>query len=95
MPNRPDKEAYRYAERIRARLGRVLQEALEKKPITKYGLEQKCGITREMIGRVESGKSIPTLYVIAQICHGLGLTLTELVRRLEDDASEPPERKKG
>jgi transcriptional regulator with XRE-family HTH domain len=85
-----DKEAYQYAERIRARIPRVLQAAREAMPVTKYTLAKRSGITREMIGRIEAGKAVPGPCVLAQICHTLGLTLSEFVRRLEDDAKGPP-----
>jgi len=56
MPSTPDRKSYLYAERVRERLPRALQEAREAVPITKYGLEQKSGITREMIGRSKQAK---------------------------------------
>ncbi len=85
-----DKEAYHYAERIRARIPRVLQAAREAVPVTQYTLAKRCGITREMIRLIESGESEPSPSTLAQICHSLGLTLCEFVRRLEDDAAGPP-----
>ena len=87
MPSTPDRKSYLYAERLRERLPRALQEAREAVPITKYGLAQKCGITRQMIGQIEAGKANPTLPVLSQISDGLGLPLWELLRRLEDDGA--------
>jgi transcriptional regulator with XRE-family HTH domain len=86
MLSTPRKQAHDYAERIRARLPRRLQEALEAVPMSKYALEERCGISRQMLGLVESGESVPGLCVMAQMSHGLGLTLTEFARTLEDDA---------
>jgi transcriptional regulator with XRE-family HTH domain len=80
------KKAHDYAERVRARLGRRLQDALAAKGMTKYALEEQCGISRQMLGLVESGESVPGLCVMAQMSHGLGLTLAEFARTLEDDA---------
>jgi len=37
-----------------------------------------------MIGLVESGECVPGLCVMAQISHGLGLTLVQFVARMED-----------
>lgn len=86
MPSTPDKAAYNYAERIRARLPRAFQTQLEAVRMSKYGLEKKYGISREMLGKVEEGESIPGLGLTAQMSHGLGLTLTQFVSKLEDDA---------
>ena len=53
MPSLPDKRACNYPERIHERLSGALQAALEAVPVSKCGPKQKCGITREMIGKVE------------------------------------------
>ncbi|MBI3878566.1 MAG: hypothetical protein HY301_00680 [Verrucomicrobia bacterium] len=86
MPATSAKQAHEYAERIRARLPRAFQAALEAVPVTKYGLEQKCGVSREMMKCVESGESVPTFHVGARLAHGLGMKLWQFVRNLEDDA---------
>ncbi len=85
MPANGHHEAHDYAERIRARLPRKLQELREAARLSKYGLERLSGISREMIGRVERGVANPSLCVTAQLSHGMGMTLTEFVGHLEDD----------
>ena len=85
MTPQPSKRlAYDYAERIRARLpGRVrtLREAVG---LSKYALAEKSGVSRDMIGSIESGESIPTLHILARLAQGVSVTLTELVRGMED-----------
>lgn len=76
--------AYDYAERIRARIPRRLQELREACGLSKYGLERECGISREFIGKLERGDAYPTMPVAAQISHGMGMTLTEFTGHLED-----------
>ncbi len=83
--------AHDYAERIRARLPRRLQELREAAGFTKYGLARESGVSREYIGRIERGKANPTLPVTAQLSHGLGMTLTEFSEQLEDDDDEEEE----
>jgi len=78
-------EAHDYAERLRERLPRRLQEIREAAGFTKYGLARESGISREYIGKIERGKANPTLPVTAQLSHGFGLTLTEFSERLEDE----------
>ena len=47
MPSVPDNhEAHDYAERIRARLPRRLQELREAARLSMYALRMKCGVSR-------------------------------------------------
>ena len=85
MPASPDNhEAHDYAERLRARLPRRLQELREACGMSMYALWLKCGVSRDMISRVEGGESIPTLHVAARLAHGVEVTLTEFVEPMED-----------
>ncbi len=77
-------KSYEYANRVCARLPGRLRELREAMRISCYELAIRCGVTRAMIGRIESGKSIPTMYVTARIAAGLGTTLAELVGALEE-----------
>ena len=53
MPAAPDKHhAHNYAERIRERLPRRLQELREAAGFTKYGLARESGLRREYIGKL-------------------------------------------
>ena len=89
MPTVPvNHEAHDYAERIRDRLPRRLQEIREAAGFTKYGLARESGVSREYIGKIERGKANPTLPVTAQLSHGLGLTLTQFSEKLEDEDDE-------
>ena len=68
MPSSSDNhEAHDYAERIRARLPRRLQELREAAGMSKYALRLKCGVSRDMISRIEGGESIATLHVVARL----------------------------
>ena len=51
MPTAPDNhDAHDYAERIRERLPRRLQELRERCGLSKYGLARESGLSREYIG---------------------------------------------
>jgi transcriptional regulator with XRE-family HTH domain len=85
MPSTLDNhEAHDYAERIRERLPRKLQELREAAGLSKYGLAGTSGISREYIGRVERGDANPAFVVVAQISHGIGMTLKQFIDRLEE-----------
>ena len=56
MPNAPDNhEAHDYAERIRERLPRRLQELRERRGLRKYGLARESGGSREHLGKIKGG----------------------------------------
>ncbi len=85
MPNVSDNhEAHNYAERIRERLPRRLQETREAARLSMYGLEKKSGVSREMISCIESGEAMATLFLMARLSFGVGKTLTEFIGVMED-----------
>ena len=56
MPTAPDNhDAHDYAERIRERLPRRLQELREAMGLSKYGLAHESGLSREYIGKIDHG----------------------------------------
>jgi transcriptional regulator with XRE-family HTH domain len=79
--------SYDYAERLCGRLARAVQEEREAAGMSRYALEKKCGVSREMTGCIESGDSIPTLHLGARLAYGMGMRLREFLRRLEDEAA--------
>jgi len=48
------------------------------KDITQTELGKLCGVTRQTIGLIESGKYNPTVSLCISICRALGKTLDEL-----------------
>lgn len=85
MPSSDNHEAHDYAERVRERLPRRLQELREGIGLSMYALWLKCGVSRDRISRIEGGESIPTLHVLARLAHGVEKTLTEFVEPMEDE----------
>jgi transcriptional regulator with XRE-family HTH domain len=77
MPTAPNNhDAHDYAERIRERLPRRLQELRERCGLSKYGLARESGISREYIGKLERGAANPTLPVTAQLSGGMGMDMS-------------------
>ena len=67
MPTAPDNhDAYNYAERIRERLPRRLQELREAERLNIYALWRKCGVSRDTISG-EAGDTIPGVHVLARL----------------------------
>ncbi|MBU6327845.1 MAG: hypothetical protein KGQ89_09460 [Verrucomicrobia bacterium] len=62
MPTAPDNhDAHDYAERIRDRLPRRLQELREACGLSMYGLARENDILRKSIGKIKSGFICPTM----------------------------------
>jgi ribosome-binding protein aMBF1 (putative translation factor) len=77
MPSPSDNhEAHDYAERIRERLPRRLQELREAERLSMYALWQKCGVSRDTISRVEAGETIPGVHVLARLPWGVEKTMS-------------------
>ena len=56
MSSASNHDAHDYAERIRERLPRRLQELRERCGLSKYGLARESGVRREYLGKIERGK---------------------------------------
>ncbi len=80
----PAHEAHDYAERIREWIPHKLQDAREAAKLSKYALWQKCGVSRDMISRIEAGEFNPTFHVGARLAYGVDKTLTEFISTMED-----------
>ncbi|MBK8094497.1 MAG: helix-turn-helix transcriptional regulator [Verrucomicrobiaceae bacterium] len=88
MPSNREREAFEYATRVCGRLPRCVQECRECAHLSRYGLQKCCGVSRDTIGDIENGETVPTLFWAARMVYGMGLTLTEFVERLEAGPSE-------
>ncbi|MEQ1852503.1 MAG: helix-turn-helix transcriptional regulator [Chthoniobacteraceae bacterium] len=86
MPSSTDShEAHEYAERIRDRLPRRLQELREAERLSMYALWQKCGVSRDTISRIEGGETIPGVHVLARLAWGVEKTITDFFGGMEDE----------
>lgn len=80
MPTAPDNhDTHDYAERIRERPPRRLQELREAAGLTKHGLARESGVSREYIGKIERCEANSALSVSAQLSYGVGVTLEQLL----------------
>ena len=85
-PESSSHEAHDYAERIRERLPRRLQELRESAKLSMYALWQKCGVSRDTISRIEGGETIPGVHVLARLAWGVEKTLEGFFSGIEDEA---------
>ncbi|MBL9116119.1 MAG: helix-turn-helix transcriptional regulator [Verrucomicrobiaceae bacterium] len=89
MPDNRERDAFEYATRLCEELPHFLHDCREGAHLSRYALQKSCGVSRDMLGNVEHGQSVPTLFVLARIAYGNRMTLTEFVRQLESRCSAP------
>lgn len=75
--------SYQYADRVCAQLPGRLQALREAAGLKREELAQRSGVTRAMIWQIETGKSVPTVHMLARLAAGLGVALPELLGTLE------------
>ena len=56
-----------------------LKEIREEKEISKNELSQRTGLARSAILRIETAQRSPSLLNVLKLCHGLEITLEELL----------------
>lgn len=81
---RVHQESFQCAERFCEGFRRRVQEVREGLGISMYALEQRSGVSREMIALIECGESCPSLFVIRRLAFGLGVSVEELLAGLDD-----------
>ena len=67
--------------------GRVLRRLQDEKGFSQESLAEAVCLDRTTIGNIELGKKSPTLRSIVKLANVLGITLTELMRLVEEDAA--------
>lgn len=64
----------------RKRLGKMLKQRREEKPMTQAALAAKVGVSQTYIAKLESGdKKNPTVDLLKRIAKALGVPVTELL----------------
>lgn len=66
-------------------LAAALLDARRARNISGNELAERSGVSRAMISKIERGEAQPTAVLLARLAAALGMTLSELVARAEDD----------
>jgi transcriptional regulator with XRE-family HTH domain len=66
-------------------LAATLQAARRARDLTAGALADRSGVSRAMIGKIERGAAQPTAALLGKLAGALGMTLSELVAKAEDD----------
>ncbi|MFF0515491.1 helix-turn-helix domain-containing protein [Streptomyces sp. NPDC004250] len=78
------------AECIQAALARALLDLRTKRGWSVYDLEQRSGVSRSTLSRIERAVTSPTVTVLARVCWAYGHSVASLVAEAEGtDPSDP------
>jgi transcriptional regulator with XRE-family HTH domain len=68
-----------------AALATTLQAARQARGLSGGALADRSGVSRAMISKIERGETQPTAVLLSRLAAALGMTLSELVARAEQD----------
>lgn len=74
---------YELTQRVCVRLGKRLRAVREARGLSRYALALASGVSREMIRRIETGDSFPSLFVVTRMAWAMGLSFAEFAMRLD------------
>ncbi|MEI8063980.1 MAG: helix-turn-helix domain-containing protein [Verrucomicrobiota bacterium] len=63
-----------YAVHNRSILPNAIRHLREARDLTQYAVALRAGISRDMLVRVENGRSVPTFFLLSKIMYALGVT---------------------
>lgn len=63
--------------------GKLVRETRIKLGLSQEELAERCGLHRNAIGFIERGERSPSIESVFAISHGLGISTSKLIARLE------------
>ncbi|MGO8698488.1 MAG: helix-turn-helix domain-containing protein [Limisphaerales bacterium] len=63
------------------RIVRILREERRRLGLSKYAVEQRGGISQQMVGYVERGLRRPSLETALRMAEGLGVDLADIIKK--------------
>ena len=69
------RESHEYAERVFLRLVKRLRAVREARGLSRYALAEAAGMSRDMVGCIEAGKSCPTAIVLVKVAKAFRVPL--------------------
>lgn len=67
------------------RLGRVVRFERERRQLSQEALSELAGMNRSFVGEIERGEATPTIVTLQKLADALGLKLSELIKRYEEE----------
>jgi transcriptional regulator with XRE-family HTH domain len=73
------------SDRLATSIAETVHAARAARGLTVTGLAERSGVSRAMIAKIERGGAQPTAVLLGRLSAALGMTLSELVARAEDN----------
>lgn len=70
------------------RIVRLLRQERERQGLSKYAVEQRTGVTQQMVGYVERGLRKPSLEIALRMAGALNVNLGEIIKRAGESPKE-------
>jgi len=77
-----------YAE-LSERIVALLREERKRQGLSKYAVEQRSGISQQMVGYVERGLRKPSLETALRMAAGLGVDLAQIIKKAQKTVPKP------
>jgi transcriptional regulator with XRE-family HTH domain len=72
--------AHKFYNELSERIVRLLRTERERQGLSKYAVEQRSGISQQMVGYVERGMRKPSLETALRMADGLGVDLADIIK---------------
>jgi transcriptional regulator with XRE-family HTH domain len=69
------------------RVGKLIRELRHEAGLSQEDFADRCGLHRTYVGCIERGEKTITLETADKVAQALGLTLSQLFNKLDDNAS--------
>ncbi len=66
----------------------MLAAERKQRGLTKYAVEQRCGLSQQMVGYVERGLRKPSLETALRLADGIGVDLAKIITRAHKSAGK-------
>lgn len=76
------------------RIVQWLRDERERQGLSKYEMEQRCGLSQQMVGYVERGLRNPSLETAVRMADALGFDLEEVIKQARKSVSQKKPAKK-
>ena len=64
-------------------LGKRISNARKEKCMTQAELSEKIGLSEKYLSRIEGGKQVPSIIVVAKICEALSVSVDNLISQYQ------------
>ncbi len=75
-------------QRILAALAKRMKELRKKRGLSQEAFADHAGLHRVAVGWIEQGKRVPSLKTLIKISHGLGISVSELLKGVDESITK-------